>query len=152
MKLGQTDQAIKDYSTNIALRPKSPYPYLMRGQAYLQMKKKKPAIADFDRAVKLTPNEGNIFNTAAWLLYLAGHPKDGLPYANRALLLRPKAHYIWDTRASIFEAMGLKDAALADWKTVLTLNPRSTRARKAIQRLSAPAKPKKAPAEPVKKQ
>ena len=56
-KLKQNDKTIADYTRAIELDPKSAEAYINRGNAYLNMGKKKEAEADFAKAKML--NEGN---------------------------------------------------------------------------------------------
>ena len=53
---GQHDKAINAYSQAIKLDPKYPYAYLGRGDAYLVKGDVTSALQDYDRAVKLDPD------------------------------------------------------------------------------------------------
>ena len=62
---------------------------------------------------------------------------DGLPDVKRALELQPQLSHAYDTRGHIYEALGVKEKAVADFRQALALNPAIAASREALKRLSA---------------
>jgi len=61
MESGDYKKAIKKFSDFIELEPEKIDPYLMRGQAYVKLKKLNEAIKDFSKVLELNPDNGDAY-------------------------------------------------------------------------------------------
>jgi len=105
-----TEVLAADQDNNVALRS--------RGDAYLNIGEHAEAIADFERALKLKPDDTSILNNLAWVLGTS--PEDHLRDAPRAIELATKAcelteykrSHILSTLAAAFAESGDFEAAI----------------------------------------
>ena len=67
----------------------------------------------------------------------AGKAAQGLPDAERSLELRPNDARTLDTRGNIFEALGRRDEAIADFRRALANDPLQQESENALKRLGA---------------
>ena len=58
---GRTDEAIKEYGVAIAQNPDMYAPHLNRGRALMRQKRLNEAMNDFNRALELNPQMGEIY-------------------------------------------------------------------------------------------
>jgi tetratricopeptide (TPR) repeat protein len=63
------------------------------------------------------------YNNRAWEYLKSGKAAQGLPDAESALQLRPDVARYLDTRGLIFEALGRREEAIADFRRALSLDP-----------------------------
>ena len=68
---------------------------------------------------------------------MTGRAAQGLPDAEKALELRPGTAEILDARGSIFEALGHKEEAIADFRRALSKDARMQSSRDGLNRLGA---------------
>lgn len=100
----------KDADNWIALRG--------RGDAYLSIGRHAEAIADFDRAMKLHPDDDGILNNLAWVL--ATSPDDKLRNGKRAIELATKACELTEYKAGhILSTLAAAYAETGDFKTAM---------------------------------
>ena len=87
-----------------------------RGDAYLNIGKHAEAIADYERALKLRPNDSGLLNNFAWVL--ATSPDDSLRNGKRALEMALKACELTQYKeAHILSTLGAAYAELGDFET-----------------------------------
>ncbi|HOM17461.1 MAG TPA: tetratricopeptide repeat protein, partial [Thermoguttaceae bacterium] len=87
-----------------------------RGDAYLNIGKHAEAIADYERALKLRPNDSGLLNNFAWVL--ATSPVDSLRNGKRALEMALKACELTQYKeAHILSTLGAAYAELGDFET-----------------------------------
>ncbi|GAG93050.1 unnamed protein product [marine sediment metagenome] len=60
-----------------------------------------------------------------------------MPDAEKSLELRPNDAHALDTRGSIFEALGRREEAIADFRQALAKNPSIQNSKDALKRLGA---------------
>ena len=71
---------------------------------------------------------------------VAGHAGLGAAYvpdAERSLQLLPNNAHLLDTRGHIFEALGRREEAIADFRRALSINPKLEASREGLKRLGA---------------
>jgi tetratricopeptide (TPR) repeat protein len=90
--------------------------YYARGLSYHLAEKHDRAIADYTKAIELNPNFTQAYNNCTWAYFKSGKPADGLPDAEKSLELQPDYPHGLDTRARIFEALGRREEAIADFR------------------------------------
>ena len=106
-----------------------------RGNAYADKKDYDRAIADFNQAIRLDPENAYAYNSRADTLREAGKAEQGLPDAGKAVQLDPNNADFWDTRAQILQALGRRQEAIADYRRALELDPMLTETRERLKRL-----------------
>jgi len=111
--------------------------YVNRGNAFADKKDYGRAIADYNKAIELDPQNAYAYNGRADTLREAGKPAQGLPDAERALQLDSNNAEFWDTRAQIFAALGRRQEAIADYRRALALDPHMTGSLERLKRLGA---------------
>ena len=85
----QPRKAIAAYSAVIEQSEDNFLALRSRGDAYLNIGLHAEAVADFDRAVELEPNDTSVLNNLAWVL--ATSPEDSVRNAPRAIELATRA-------------------------------------------------------------
>lgn len=144
------DAALKELDQVIAADPRDRDALRLRGYIYLQQKKWKKAIADYDVAIN-TIKEVDI----------DGRMRRGFAYRNlkqydkaledfdKVIEAQPKDVEAYRRRAFLYRAMKQKEKAIADLKTILKLKPNDEDAQaqwKALQKET----PKRSPAAPTR--
>jgi len=112
------EKAIDTYSAALAERPSLWMAMRGRGDSQLALGKHQLAIADYENAVKLKPDDASLLNNLAWVLSTS--PKDELRDGKRSLELAKKAcelteykeAYILSTLAAAHAELGEFDEAL----------------------------------------
>jgi tetratricopeptide (TPR) repeat protein len=116
----QPREAISEYDDVLLLNPDNFLALRSRGDAYLNIGKHKEAIADFEAALKLEPEDTTILNNLAWVL--ATSPEAEVRNGKRAVELATKAcelteykmPHILSTLAAAFAESGNFDTAI-EW-------------------------------------
>jgi tetratricopeptide (TPR) repeat protein len=94
------------------------------------------AIADYTRAIALKPDYAAAYNNRAGVRHKKGEDGVGLLDAEKAVALAPTANRI-ETRAEIYEKLGRRGEAVADYRASLKLDPDMQEARDGLKRLGA---------------
>lgn len=89
-RLGDVKDAQDTYSAIIALFPKESDAYYLRGRTYLVLQDADNAKSDFDKAVKLTPDDPDLYVQIYEALADAGMADDGQRYLKSAMELNTK--------------------------------------------------------------
>jgi tetratricopeptide (TPR) repeat protein len=134
LKLARYDDAIADENEAIALNPGLERAYYNRGWAHMRKGEYDAAIADYTKAIAIAP-DFSIYNNRAWSNHLKGNDSGGLADAEEAVKLAPKNPFCLGTRAAIYEKLGRRDAAIADYRAAFALDPRDPEAIDALKRL-----------------
>ncbi|MBU6507470.1 MAG: hypothetical protein KGI92_09525 [Alphaproteobacteria bacterium] len=77
------------------------------------------------------------YNNRAWAYHRKGDDNAGLRDVDMALILAPNNAAVIETRAEINEKLGKRDAAIADYRAALKLDPKMTQASDGLKRLNA---------------
>jgi Flp pilus assembly protein TadD len=78
-------------------------------------------------------------NNRAWDYHLKGADALGLPDAETAVALAPSEADFMETRAEIYEKLGRRGEAVADYKATLKLDPGHRSAVEGLRRLGVAA-------------
>jgi len=110
--------------------------YFKRGNAYLRTRQYDQAIDDFTAAITLEQSPW-AFDGRASANHVEGRDEQALPDADRAVALGPGNVHFLETRAAIFEKLGRRDEAVADYLAALKIEPTMPAAKKGLKRLGA---------------
>jgi hypothetical protein len=89
----------------------------------------------YTQAIALKPDYAKAYNNRGWAYHLKGEDANGLPDAERAVALAPKQANHLGTRAEIYEKLGQRDKAIADYRAALALDSHHQSAEDGLQRL-----------------
>jgi tetratricopeptide (TPR) repeat protein len=114
--------------------------YNNRAIAYMRLNQYDTAIADFTQAIARHPPEASYkddlyYIDRAWAYHLKGEDAKALPDADKAIAMTPDDPDYIETRAEIYEQLGQRDQAIADYRAALKLNPKKDGSRQGLQRL-----------------
>lgn len=93
--------------------------FASRALAFSQKRQYDRAIADYDRALAITPNAPSALNNRAWAYFKWGRPAMGRDDVEKSLRLDPRSGPAYDTRAHIAQALGDPASALADYNLAM---------------------------------
>jgi tetratricopeptide (TPR) repeat protein len=120
---GEWEKAITAYSV-AAKSPALKAPGLYRrGQAYQQWRKWDQAVADYDKAVRLWPQNATWQNDLAWLLATCPDPKTRAP--QRAVELARSAADRMPSEGTYWNTLGAAQYRAGDWKAAIAAFDRS---------------------------
>jgi serine/threonine protein kinase/predicted Zn-dependent protease len=114
--------AMADAERMIAIRRQSGRGWRMLGGSYKQQWKFDDALAAYDRAVELDPNDFNNYQERGRLHAHFSRYEDAIADYDRAIELYPHPA-IYRDRADIYNAIGRYDEAVADARKALEFNP-----------------------------
>jgi len=135
-------EAEREYNAALAAAPDSNFAYNSLAQFYRRQKKYPEAIAVYERLLKEKPDAVNAHLNIGYNIALSGQNLDrGEREVQEWLTNPPKdapsvntgyAHYVL---GMIYERQSKKDAARAEYQSALTINPKHTDAKKALEAL-----------------
>ena len=138
---GAPNQAIADLSHALELNSTDPQLYYKRGVIYASVGRLDEAIADNTEVIRRDPTFSEAYNNRAWALHLKSEDALGLADAEKAVALLPHNKYMLETRAEIREKLGRKADAIADYGTVLAIDPGERLAHEGLSRLQTESPP-----------
>jgi tetratricopeptide (TPR) repeat protein len=94
-----------------------------RGASYWTIDREQPALADFDRAIALDPNNARAFRERSNAYRSIGQLDKALTDANEAVRLAPNDAQAFDYRGNVFNNNRQYDRAIADYNEALRLKP-----------------------------
>ncbi len=98
-----------------------------QGVFYEQMNQSEKAIAFFEQAIKISPQNPNYYNSLSSALQNVKRYDRALAAINRAIEIAPRSSW-YSNRGNIYSDLKKWDLALADYNQALTLNPNNSRA------------------------
>jgi tetratricopeptide (TPR) repeat protein len=98
--------------------------YLCRARAYLATRNFRAAFADLNRAIKLTPKEGDLYLERARAYLFRADLRRALTDLNSAAALRPTAR-VFRERSAVHAELGNFELALLDLDAAIKLQPAS---------------------------
>jgi tetratricopeptide (TPR) repeat protein len=118
------DRAITKCSEAIALQPTNPGAYKLRGQAYFMKGQYRPALADFDRSVRLDDKDQETYAGRGDTLRNMGSYAKAIADYSTALTLSPSEARLWNARCwtRAIAGTGLR-LALKDCDRAIALKP-----------------------------
>jgi serine/threonine protein kinase/tetratricopeptide (TPR) repeat protein len=120
-------EAANFFGLAIALRPKAPDPYVLRGQMALREQDYTPALADFDEAIRLDPGRADAYINRALARQGLQDPKGALADLAQALRLRPASIEAYINRAVVRLERRDPSGAIDDLTKALGLGSSLTR-------------------------
>lgn len=124
-RLGDVQGANDTYSAILALYPKESDAYYLRGRTYLAMQDYDNAKSDFDKAVKLSPDDPDLYVQIYEALFDAGLSSDGERYLKSAMELNKKLSSFQKGR--LYYCMGDYERAKENLENAVT-NEKETQA------------------------
>lgn len=131
---GDYDRALTAMDTAISVAPSSSA-YALRGTVHFKKEDLNTAITDYSEAIRRDARNGEALNNRAWTYYRLGRNREGLADADAAVRLLAKEAFVWDTRAHIHAALGNRDAAIADFRKALSIDPNFTDSKTGLAKL-----------------
>ena len=115
-------ESVEYYSNTIKIDPKDSSAYRKRADAYSSLKKYDLAIGDLTRCIELTPDRPGDRSTRALVYRDAGQYQAAINDCDDLLRLFP-GYNAYQNRGIIYDRMGEKDKALADYSKAIELDP-----------------------------
>ncbi len=103
-RLGDVRGANETYSSILALYPKESDAYYLRGRTYLTLQDIDNAKSDFDKAIRLSPDDPDLYIQIYEAMSEAGLSEDGQRYLKNAMELNTKLSYFQKGR--LYYCMG----------------------------------------------
>ena len=115
----QPDKAVATYGQLLLAEPQSTAAHRGRADAYLSLGKQAEAIADYEAALKIEPNNSGVLNNLAWVL--ATSPTRHLRDGKRAIELAKQACELTEYKqAHILSTLAAGYAETGDFDTAIT--------------------------------
>ena len=89
--VAQFEQALKDFSRTVELRPEYANAWFHRGEIHYEMGNFAKAVADYDRAVQLQRNDAGFYTARGHAYFQLRRFKQALDDHSRAVTLRPES-------------------------------------------------------------
>lgn len=120
----QPNKAVDAYSRVLDIDPENFSALRSRADAYLNIGKHAEAIADFEKAVSIQPEDTSILNNLAWVL--ATSPEDDLRDGKRAIELATKACELTEFKTPhILSTLAATYAETGDFETAIKWSQKS---------------------------
>ncbi|MDQ0396321.1 rhomboid family protein [Labrys monachus] len=132
----RSDELIAHYSAVLAQNPGNGEARAMRGMAFAQKDDDEDAIADFNAAIIAGMDTPGLQNNLAWSLFKVGRNREALGHAESAVKSAPDTAAFLDTRAHIYEALGERAKAVADYEAALRQDPSIQESKDGLARLT----------------
>lgn len=117
-RLGKVKDANATYSAILALYPKESDAYYLRGRTYLALQDNDNAKSDFDKAIRISPDDPDLYIQIYEALSEAGLSDDGQRYLKNAMELNTKLSYFQKGR--LYYCMGEYDKAKQSLEAAVT--------------------------------
>jgi tetratricopeptide (TPR) repeat protein len=133
------DKAISDFTKGIELNPKDERAYANRAWTFTQKDDFTRAIRDYTKAIELDGKDADSYAGRAWANYKAKKLPQALSDASKSLDLKGGDANVLDTRAHIYEALGRREEAIADFRRALEADPELQSSKEGLARLTTRA-------------
>jgi tetratricopeptide (TPR) repeat protein len=118
----QKEAALAIYDLMIAKKPES-YAYFNRGVLKDDLGPKQEAIADYDKAIFLDPNDDRAYYNRGIVKYKLDRKRAAMADFDKAISLNPNLAQAYLNRGSVKSDLGQKQEAIADYDKAISLNP-----------------------------
>ena len=99
-----------------------------RGIELLESERLEEALASFERAIEINPDDQTAWSIKGKLLNLAQRPLEAIASLDRALALNPRLDPVWCEKANVLRQMARHHEAIGCYDHALEINPRSDQA------------------------
>lgn len=120
-KLGQHNEAVKDYDAAIRLNPDYVLTYYNRGLAKNEMGQYEEAIADYDAAIRLNPDYTNAYHNRGVAKARLGQHNDAVKDYNTVVRLKPNHTLAYYNRALTMKELFQTEKSKQDFLAALRL-------------------------------
>jgi tetratricopeptide (TPR) repeat protein len=112
--LGKPQDAIRDFTSALALDPDMRDAYKFRGSLYAQAGQIDLAVADLEKYLKYDPSDVVTWNNMAMIYMRQNKLPQAMEAFNKTIELKPDAAISYQNRAKIYEMMGDPARSAAD--------------------------------------
>jgi protein O-mannosyl-transferase len=112
--LGNSRQAIDDFSRAIEIKPDYIYAYYNRGVAYSNLGNYKQAINDYDRAIEINPSYALTYNNRGAAYSRLGNYKQAIEDYGKAIEIKPDLAEAYNNRGFFYLTHGDKISGCRD--------------------------------------
>jgi len=109
--------------------------HLDHGWACLDKGKYDDAIADFDKAIALDPNDAAAYGNRGNAYYSKGEVDRAIADYTKAIALDPNFADAYTNRGVVYYEKGNKEQTIADFRKVLAIDPSHQDAKEGLKRL-----------------
>jgi tetratricopeptide (TPR) repeat protein len=100
----------------------------LRGLSYLELGQYQHSLADYDEAIRISPQFAAALNNRAMVWLRLGKPEQGMLDIERALAIEPRHPIFVATRGQIGQSLGDRQGAMRDHQDAMTIGgPRFVR-------------------------
>ena len=78
------------------------------------MGKDKEAIADYNKAIEINPDDADAYNNRGWVLYNLGKDKEAIADYNKAIEINPDHAKAYGNRGLLYDQLGDRQRAISD--------------------------------------
>lgn len=122
-RLGNDEQAIKDYTASLHIQPEDANALHLRGLAYERLRQINLAQKDYQRAIAIDPQLVNAYITRGITLGQMGNFRQSLANLTEAVRLAPENPDAYFNRGMTYMQQGEFEQAINDFAKVIGLSP-----------------------------
>lgn len=123
--LGDGDREIRDLGDTIRLNPRDRDAIERRERIFYDRGDYDRAIADLNRAIALDPKSASAYGSRAIVSYRQHQYRAAIDDSNNAIALKPDNSSFYEVRAAAYMKLGKPELARADWKHILSGQPKT---------------------------
>ena len=110
LQQGDAKSAIHSFDNAIKRNPRDPRPYMILGQTYMHLQDYTRAIDSYTAALRVAPDEGEVYYLLAVSHGLAGNPEDAKLNAQKSVVLFQRAQDAENFKKALSLVQGLSQA------------------------------------------
>ena len=122
-KVGEYDNAVKEYSVAIRMMPAGAGPYVNRGVAYGAKGDDGRAIEDYDEAIKVDSRAIFAYNNRGIWYFHKGENNRAIEDFNKAIQVAPRYANAYSNRGNVYLRKGEYDRSIHDYDAAISLAP-----------------------------
>ncbi|MFY9605241.1 MAG: tetratricopeptide repeat protein [Thermoplasmata archaeon] len=120
---GFTEQAMKRSSEFISKRKDSAEGYAHLGNAEHELGDYGEAIATFEKALEIAPNDKELWNNLGYTCFVAGYLDRALSSFDKALAIDPNYKHAWYNKGYAYHGADLLEQAVDCYRKALSIDP-----------------------------